>query len=111
MTEFTKTDCFAYVAKSCDCNALTARICDFGECPFYKTQMQFDIDAVHTVKLTGQDAKEIFLKMLKKYKKQMEPEQFYLLKGQAMSGRFGRRPKRIGKNTKENKQCSIFLIC
>ena len=86
MTEFTRADCFAYVAKSCDCNALTARICDFGECPFYKTQMQFDIDAVHTVKLTGQDAKEIFLKMLKKYKKQMEPEQFYLLKGQAMSG-------------------------
>ena len=86
MTELTKKDCFAFKNKSCDCGILLERICDFGECPFYKTQIQFDIDAVHTVKLTGQDAKEIFLKMLKKYKKQMEPEQFYLLKGQALSG-------------------------
>jgi hypothetical protein len=39
-----KKDCFAYVS-SWKCKALNDVVCKTGECPFYKTQEQFEKDA------------------------------------------------------------------
>lgn len=46
----TKKDCFAYNHHLCKCNILKELVCSTKKCSFYKTQKQFDEDAIKVYK-------------------------------------------------------------